>query len=1049
MDKKRLLTLFLAGAVCVTSGIVSAGPLVGYWPFDGSLKDLAGTADGTFVGGTAAYQAGKIVQAISFDGVNDYVDIPSPTNPALYTISVWVKPARTSAAGVITRTDASGPTTSWSHQLRIESGTFHHYLWVGAERHVPGTTTIVPDTWYHVAITAQNSGPMRLYVNGKEDGVSIDTAGTLWATGTRIFVGSNSGHGMGWFQGQVDDLRIYNRELSAAQIKDTFNGTPPAFTKAEAPVPADGAVGVNMPLLQWTKGETALFHNVYVGTTPQLTEANLVAARQPFAMVYLVQGLQPGVTYYWRVDEIDAAGVVTAGDAWSFTSEPLTAYRPEPADGATNLFPSQTLNWLPGKAAVKHQVYFSSILSDVEGGTAAADKGKVTDTKLSPGLLRSSTTYYWRVDEILADGTSNKGPAWSFTTADGVSKKVVRQWWSNTSGTAVSALTGSPNYPNRPTGTELLDAFGGPVNWADNYGTRMYGWLTPPQSGDYTFWIASDDLSELWLSTDADPAHAVAIARVATYTNSQEWTKEAGQKSATIKLQAGNKYFIQALHKEGTGGDNLAVSWQGPGIATQQVIKADYVDTFALPPLQAYSPSPANGAVDAPQSGALSWGAGEKAQKHDLYFGTDKAAIAAADTKSPLYQGQQSGTSFEAGALEWGKIFYWRVDEINAGEAGSPWKGTVWSFITANFIPIDNMESYTDEEGSRIFDAWIDGWTNSTGSTVGNVTAPFAERTIVHGGKQAMPLDYNNLRAPFYSEAEYAFAPLQNWTGNGVTDLSLWVRGNPVSFQDKGNNAFTISAGGNDIWNNADAFRFAYKKLSGNGSLTARVESIGNTDVWAKAGVMIRETLDAGSKHAMIAVTPGNSCAFQWRPAPDGASSSSNWTGVAVRAPYWIRITRTGNAFKGETSPDGKTWTQLGTDTTVTIGTSVYIGLAVTAHNAAAVTTAEFSNVATSGSVTGVWQVAAIGSDPQPGNSPDKLYVAVEDSAGKVAVATNADPAAVLAAAWTEWKVPLSSLTGVNLAKVKKLYLGVGDRKSPVADGTGRIYIDDIRVTRP
>jgi hypothetical protein len=75
------------------------------------------------------------------------------------------------------------------------------------------------------------------------------------------------------------------------------------------------------------------------------------------------------------------------------------------------------------------------------------------------------------------------------------------------------------------------------------------------------------------------------------------------------------------------------------------------------------------------------------------------------------------------------------------------------------------------------------------------------------------------------------------------------------------------------------------------------------------------------------------------------------------------------------------------------------------------------------------------------------MYVAVQDSAGKVAVAS--DPTLVNTSAWTEWKIPLSSFTGVNLAKVKKLYIGVGDRKNPAADGAGRIYIDDIRVTKP
>jgi hypothetical protein len=106
-----------------------------------------------------------------------------------------------------------------------------------------------------------------------------------------------------------------------------------------------------------------------------------------------------------------------------------------------------------------------------------------------------------------------------------------------------------------------------------------------------------------------------------------------------------------------------------------------------------------------------------------------------------------------------------------------------------------------------------------------------------------------------------------------------------------------------------------------------------------------------------------------------------------------------------------------------------------------------FSEVKTTGNVTGAWETAEIGVD-HPGNAQQSLYVAVEDSAGKVAVVTNPDPLAVLTTTWTEWSIPLQSLTGVNVAKVKKVYIGAGDRKSPAPGGTGRVYIDDIRVTK-
>jgi len=126
----------------------------------------------------------------------------------------------------------------------------------------------------------------------------------------------------------------------------------------------------------------------------------------------------------------------------------------------------------------------------------------------------------------------------------------------------------------------------------------------------------------------------------------------------------------------------------------------------------------------------------------------------------------------------------------------------------------------------------------------------------------------------------------------------------------------------------------------------------------------------------------------------------------------------------------------------------VYIGLCVTSHDVTRTTTAQFSATATTGGVTGEWQVAEIGVDPQPANVPGPLYVVVQDSAGKSKVVTNPDPAASASGTWQQWRIGLSSLTGVNLAGVKKLSIGVGDRTSPKAGGAGMLYIDDIGFGR-
>jgi endoglucanase len=156
---------------------------------------------------------------------------------------------------------------------------------------------------------------------------------------------------------------------------------------------------------------------------------------------------------------------------------------------------------------------------------------------------------------------------------------ILREFWLNVSGTTVSSLTSSASYPNSPSGSEQLTSLEGPINVTENYGSRIRGYIHPPISGSYTFWLASDDNGDLLLSTNDNPANATRIAFVDSWTNSREWSKSASQKSAAINLIAGQKYYIEVLHKEAFGGDNVAVAWQGPGIS-QAVIAGTYLSPF-------------------------------------------------------------------------------------------------------------------------------------------------------------------------------------------------------------------------------------------------------------------------------------------------------------------------------------------------------------------------------------------------------------------------------------------------------------------------------------
>ncbi|GAJ10994.1 unnamed protein product, partial [marine sediment metagenome] len=161
---------------------------------------------------------------------------------------------------------------------------------------------------------------------------------------------------------------------------------------------------------------------------------------------------------------------------------------------------------------------------------------------------------------------------------------------------------------------------------------------------------------------------------------------------------------------------------------------------------------------------------------HEVYFGADASSI---ELKG---SGNLGSESYDPGQLEWDTTYYWRVDEANNTNADSPWTGPLWSFTTANFLIIDDMESYNDLDESdpasnRIYLAWIDGFDNpaTNGSVVGYANPPFAEQTIVHTGNQSMPFAYDN--AVGKSEATLTLTSNSDWTVKGVNTLTIWFRG--------------------------------------------------------------------------------------------------------------------------------------------------------------------------------------------------------------------------------------------------------------------------------
>jgi hypothetical protein len=605
---KRLTILMLgAAALCTAPNLGHAGTLVAHWPLDGNALDTSGNHYDAAVNGKVSYTAGMYGQAAEFHGAGDYLQVPN--NPGMqllagtaFSVAAYVKTTGLGQQNILIHGLGCSTWASWF--LGVQGGepdaalTANSFVFgvrsTGGSAYTGVAAPATAGEWFHIAATHDGT-TLRLYTNGEERASAA--APLPYNSNENLYFGGDPGcNGRSWYTGLVDDVCIFSKAMSASQVQELASGSIPTWVKAEKPIPADGTIGVAMPLLQWSKGDTAALHSLYLGTSPNLTEADLKSARSPMTLYYHIAGFQPGTTYYWRVDEIEADGVtVHTGDVWSFMTQDVTAYYPNPANKANTASTTPTLTWMSGTGAVKHHVYFGDSLDAVTQGTAETDKGVLTDATFAPAALESLTAYYWRVDEILTGDAVKTGPVWSFTTT----------------------------------------------------------------------------------------------------------------------------------------------------------------------------------------------------------------------------------------------------------------------------LPVDDFESYTDELGSAIFDTWIDGLTDGlSGSVVGYAQAPFAEQTIVHGGLQSMPLDYNNVASPFYSEAQREFATAQDWTAGGIDTLVLYVRGRLI-------------------------------------------------------------------------------------------------------------------------------------------------------------------------------------------NDAAPLYIVLTDSANHSGTVANPDTAVVTATKWTEWKIPLADFAGVNLAKVKKIAIGVGDKANPAAGGTGRIFVDDIQLAKP
>ena len=428
---RQLFYLISLVVVLVTAGSSSAD-LVAHWKFDegsGNMAhDTSGNGnDGTFAG-DPLWAAGKIGGALEFNGSSDYIEVPFSEslrviNQGDFTVAAWFRldEIPTEYKVVLQQGDdtSGGMGRTWlfvhqSNEIRSSLGGAATGSGVGIEG----------GTWYHAAVIVTEGGTddsVQVYVNGEPAGASrLDSMEDSQGI---FYIGAHKALGNIW-DGLLDDLRIYSHALSETELLRLAVGP-----QASKPDPADGAMHESeWASLSWRPGPDAVSHDVYLGVSSDdvndgtgetfrgnQSGTSLVIGFPGFP---LPEGLVPGTTYYWRIDEVNEAGPNSPwkGNIWSFSTPPKTAYSPDPADGAEFIDPNAILTWTGGYGSKLHTVYLGDNYDDVSNAATGVPSGSPS---YDPGTLEREKVLYWRVDEF--DGAeTHKGDIWSFTTPGAV-----------------------------------------------------------------------------------------------------------------------------------------------------------------------------------------------------------------------------------------------------------------------------------------------------------------------------------------------------------------------------------------------------------------------------------------------------------------------------------------------------------------------------------------------------------------------------------------------------------------------------------------------------
>jgi hypothetical protein len=438
-----LLSFSLALSLILTSAVDAE--LVGWWKLDdgsGTIAlDSSGNGNDGELQGNPQWVDGQLGGAWQGDGTAAYIQVPHSEslmiNDAI-TVALWlyggIPPDQ-----VLCKSDGSGAGWQSNYGIRLDDqAPARRINWRGrvvANQSLTSITPVPDNEWVHIACTFDMNGQgnnQRIYINGQMDTENRSTLPLDPGSGD-MYIGADQYPVNGvrwWFQGMFDDVRIYDQALPEGQIQAIMLGGGASYPLASRPSPADGAIHEDTWVnLSWSPGDSAVSHDIYLGEdyddvnsgTADTFRGNQVATFfvAGFPGFPYPDGLVPGTTYYWRIDEVNEADPNSPwkGDVWSFSVPPKTAYNPDPADGAEFVDPNNvTLSWTAGFGAILHTVYLGDDSDEVNDVTGGAPQGTTT---YRPGPLELEKVYYWRVDEFDAVATY-KGDVWSFTTPGAV-----------------------------------------------------------------------------------------------------------------------------------------------------------------------------------------------------------------------------------------------------------------------------------------------------------------------------------------------------------------------------------------------------------------------------------------------------------------------------------------------------------------------------------------------------------------------------------------------------------------------------------------------------